>query len=49
MAIRWHVDDPDLLAESIVFTARRTGLDAVGTPVEFLRIGFDPRDHARDE
>jgi predicted nucleotidyltransferase component of viral defense system len=26
VAIRWHVDDPDLLAEAIIFTARRTGL-----------------------
>ena len=26
MPIRWHVDDPDLLAEAIIFAARRTGL-----------------------
>jgi predicted nucleotidyltransferase component of viral defense system len=26
VAIRWHVDDPELLAQAIVFTAQQTGL-----------------------
>lgn len=27
MPIRWHADDPDLLAEAIAFTARQTGFN----------------------